>query len=505
MRFENAVSPKEAISRIKKSQSALNAAVTILEETEGKEGVLHNIPVVLKDNINTKGIKTTASSKILENYIPVYDATIVQKLREAGACFVAKASMDELGMGGTNKNAATGAVHNPYDLNRISGGSSGGSAVLVASDCVPLAIGTDTGDSVRKPAAYTGTVGVKPTYGRISRYGIIPYASSLDHVGYFTTNVKDAALALEVLAGRDDHDMTTSNLPVPAYSQKLNDDIHGKTIGIFKTVQDHIQDETMKQGRDDHDMTTSNLPVPAYSQKLNDDIHGKTIGIFKTVQDHIQDETMKQSFDTLVQQLKNRGANIVDVEMPVEYMNLIAPVYKTIANAEATANHSNLDGIRFGQRKDGSSVDEVMTHTRTEGFSSYVRARFVIGSYSLFEENQDRLLRKAQKIRRLLVEAYADCLKQCDGVLCLAAPTIAPLMDDCQDVSFSADDFTNEHMQLANFSGYPSMTLPLGKKEGCPFGVSLTCRPFEEQMMFDLASAIEEETGLANQVMEENA
>ena len=458
MRFENAVSSKEAISRIKKSQSALNAAVTILEETEGKEGVLHNIPVVLKDNINTKGIKTTASSKILENYIPVYDATIVQKLREAGACFVAKASMDELGMGGTNKNAATGAVHNPYDLDRISGGSSGGSAVLVASDCVPLAIGTDTGDSVRKPAAYTGTVGVKPTYGRISRYGIIPYASSLDHVGYFTTNVKDAALALEVLAGRDDHDMTTSNLPVPAYSQKLNDDIHGKTIGIFKTVQDHIQDETMKQ-----------------------------------------------SFDTLVQQLKNRGANIVDVEMPVEYMNLIAPVYKTIANAEATANHSNLDGIRFGQRKDGSSVDEVMTHTRTEGFSSYVRARFVIGSYSLFEENQDRLLRKAQKIRRLLVEAYADCLKQCDGVLCLAAPTIAPLMDDCQDVSFSADDFTNEHMQLANFSGYPSMTLPLGKKEGCPFGVSLTCRPFEEQMMFDLASAIEEETGLANQVMEENA
>ena len=458
MRFENAVSPKEAISRIEKSQSTLNAAVTILEETEGKEGILHNIPVVLKDNINTKGIKTTASSKILENYVPVYDATIVKKLREAGACFVAKASMDELGMGGTNKNAATGAVHNPYDLNRISGGSSGGSAVLVASDCVPLAIGTDTGDSVRKPAAYTGTVGVKPTYGRISRYGIIPYASSLDHVGYFTTNVKDAALALEVLAGRDDHDMTTSALPVPAYSQELNADLHGKTIGIFKTVQDHIQDETMKQ-----------------------------------------------SFDTLISQLKARGANIVDVQMPVEYMNLIAPVYKTIANAEATANHSNLDGIRFGQRKDGSSVDEVMTHTRTEGFSSYVRARFVIGSYSLFEENQDRLLRKAQKIRRLLVEAYADCLKQCDGILCLAAPTIAPLMDDCQDVNFSADDFTNEHMQLANFSGYPSMTLPLGKKEGCPFGVSLTCRPFEEQMMFDLASAIEEETGLANQVMEENA
>ena len=190
--------------------------------------------VVLKDNINTKDHVTTASSRILENYVPVYDATIVKKLKDAGAVIVAKASMDELGMGGTNKNALTGAVHNPYDPSRISGGSSGGSVVVVAADLVPLSIGTDTGDSIRKPAAYNGVVGVKPTYGRISRYGIIPYASSLDHVGYFTTNVKDAALALEVLAGRDDHDMTSSNEPVGAYSEALNGDLSGKTIAISR-------------------------------------------------------------------------------------------------------------------------------------------------------------------------------------------------------------------------------------------------------------------------------
>ena len=209
MKINEQRSASETIARMKASQPVLNAVVSFYDDPkpESETGKLAGVNVVLKDNINTKDHVTTASSRILENYVPVYDATIVKKLKDAGAVIVAKASMDELGMGGTNKNALTGAVHNPYDPSRISGGSSGGSAVVVAADLVPLSIGTDTGDSIRKPAAYNGVVGVKPTYGRISRYGIIPYASSLDHVGYFTTNVKDAALALEVLAGRDDHDM----------------------------------------------------------------------------------------------------------------------------------------------------------------------------------------------------------------------------------------------------------------------------------------------------------
>lgn len=235
MEIKSSVSAVESYKRIEELQPKLNAAVTMIEPKDNpNQGKLFGVPVILKDNINTKGIRTTASSRILDNYVPVYDATIVKKLNEAGAIFVCKASMDELGMGGTNKNAYTGAVHNPYDLDRISGGSSGGCAVLVASDAAPLAIGTDTGDSIRKPAAYTGVVGVKPTYGRISRYGIIPYASSLDHVGYFTTNIKDAALALEVLAGRDDKDMTSSFKPVEEYSKNLNGDLKGKTIGVLK-------------------------------------------------------------------------------------------------------------------------------------------------------------------------------------------------------------------------------------------------------------------------------
>ena len=448
MEISNCVNKNVAIEKINAVQPKLNAVVTMVDEADNtKEGKFSGVPVALKDNISTCGIRTTASSRILDNYVPVYDATIVKKLREAGADFVCKASMDELGMGGTNKNAYTGAVHNPYDLDRIPGGSSGGCAALVAAGCVPLAIGTDTGDSVRKPAAYCGVVGVKPTYGRISRYGIIPYASSLDHVGYFTTNVKVA-------------------------------------------------------GRDDHDMTSSYEEVKEYSKLLNGDLTNKTIGVFKTVMDEVKNEELKAQFNTLVSKLEEKGAKIVEVEMPKEYMELIAPVYKTIANAEATANHSNLDGIRFGMREEGQDLEEVMTNTRTKGFSSYVRARFVIGSYSLFEENQDRLFRKAQKIRRLIVQAYAKMFEECDAVISVAAPTIAPLINESTNVRFGVSSFAEEHMQLQNFSGYPSITLPLGKVDSMPVAVNLTCKPFEEQKMFDVSSAIEECTGLKGQCLE---
>ena len=444
--MKSRLTPKESAKRIEELQPTLNAAVTIIEEPEEnpQDGPLAGIPVVLKDNVSTKGILTTASSKILGNYVPVYDATIVEKLKNAGAVIVAKASMDELGMGGTNRNAATGPAHNPWNPAHITGGSSGGSAALIAAGTVPLAIGTDTGDSIRKPAAYCGVVGVKPTYGRISRYGIIPYASSLDTVGYFTRNITDAALALEVLAGRDDHDMTSSFLPVKAYVENLNPSLEGKTIGVFKTVADRIHE-------------------PA----------------------------IRSAFDHLVEQIKAAGATVVELEMDQKLMELIAPVYKTIANAEATANHSNLDGIRFGVRKPGESVEEVMTASRTAGFSSYVRARFVIGSYSLFEENQDRLFRKAQKIRRLIVDAYLDLFKKCDVILAPAAVDLAPLIEQSSDVRFGEDRFEEEHMQLANFSGVPSLTMPLGTEKGLPFGINLSAPAFKEQALFDVAAGIE--------------
>lgn len=440
MAFEQTVSVQESLRRIHDLQPELNAAVTVIDDAPET-----GIPVILKDNISTKGIRTTASSKILDNYVPVYDATIVTKLKEAGFTPVAKASMDELGMGGTNRNAATGPVHNAWDHDRISGGSSGGSAVLAARQAAPLAIGSDTGDSVRKPASYNGVIGVKPTYGRISRYGIIPYASSLDHVGYFTTTVRDAAAALEILAGRDDHDMTSSLEPVGHYEAELDPSLEGKTIAVFDTVADAVQD-----------------PV------------------------------IRQAFADLVKKMEAAGAKIVPVSMPEQLMNLIAPVYKTIANSEAAANHSNLDGIRFGVRKPGESVEDVMTASRTAGFSSYVRARFVIGSYSLFEENQDRLFRKAQKIRRLISDAYAQMFDGVDAVICPAAPTVAPLLEESSDVRFGQDEFVEEHMQLANFTGYPSMVLPMGRENGLPFAVEIAAKPFAEQMMFDVAAGMEE-------------
>lgn len=445
--MKNQISVEKSSRRLKEVQPSLNAVVTFadLPEQIPLEGKLAGVPVALKDNIITEGLRTTASSAILDNYIPIYNSVVADRLKEAGAVFMAKASMDELGMGGTNRNAYTGPVHNPYDLDRISGGSSGGSAVLVASHAVPLAIGTDTGDSIRKPAAFCGVVGFKPTYGRIPRFGVIPYASSLDTVGFFTDNVEDAALALEVLAGRDDRDMTSSFAPVENYLENLDGDLKGKKIGILRTVSDEIRNPQIKK-----------------------------------------------RFNELAGQLEEAGAIVTDLSMDRQLLDLIAPVYKTIANAEATANHSNLDGIRFGVRKPGESVEDVMTASRTAGFSSYVRARFVIGSYSLFEENQDRLFRKAQKIRRLISDAYKKLFEDQDAVLTIAAPDVAPLIETSSDVRFGEDHFEEEHMQLANFTGYPSIVLPLGLADGLPFAIEVCARPFEEQLLLNTAKGLED-------------
>lgn len=457
---------QQAYVHAQASQEKLNAVVTFIEPQEQLEqlkekkekGSLYGIPVVLKDNINTAGIRTTASSRILDNYVPVYNAHIVDKLKEAGAVIIAKSSMDELGMGGTNKNAYTGKVNNAWDVTRISGGSSGGSAALVAQGVVPLAIGSDTGDSVRKPAAYNGVIGMKPTYGRISRYGIIPYASSLDHVGYFTTSVEDAALALEVLAGRDDRDMTSSYREVEEYRKQINNDIHGKRIAVLENVQDGVIDE------------------------------------------------INENFNALCASLEARGAIVERVRLNDKLMKAILPTYYIIANAEATANHSNLDGIRFGMREAGESVEEVMTNSRTKGFSSYVRKRFVIGSYSLFEENQEKIFRKAQKVRRCIVEEVKNVLASYDILLASASGNIAPRSEEGKDESLSKDALVTEnHMIIGNFTGYPSMTIPCGFVKGMPIAVNMTAKAFDEQTLFNIGAAIEDITGLKGNDVEVKA
>lgn len=453
----NASNIAVSIEKLHKYNEKLNNIVTFVEPTASKEGKLENVAVVLKDNVNTKGVLTTASCKILDNYVPVYNAHIVDKIKQEGGVIVAKASMDELAMGGTNLTALTGPVKNPYDNNRISGGSSGGSAVAVASNAVALAIGSDTGDSVRKPASFNGIVGVKPTYGRISRYGIIPYSSSLDHVGYFTTNVKDAALALEVLAGRDDRDMTSSYLPVEEYSTNLNEDVKGKKILVFKNVIDAIS---------------------------NSDV--------------------LDSFNKVLEGLKEKGAIIEEVSFNETLMRAILPTYYIIANAEATANHSNLSGLLFGERKDGKSIDELMINSRTAGFGPWIKKRFVIGSYALKEDNQERIFRKAQKIRRLIVDDVMAKLKDADGLIAPASPSVAPLINNT-----STNELTDEylvadnHMVIGNFGGLPSITLPMGYSEGLPLGVNLTCNPFKEQDMFNISLAIEKITGLSDVTKED--
>lgn len=457
-------SVQPAIEKAKAFQADLNAVVNYidvseqLKKLEGKDvnHPFYGVPVVLKDLVNMKKTITTGSSMILENYESPYDACITEKLKAAGAIMIAKASCDTFGMGGTNMTAATGPVYNPYDLSRMSGGSSGGSAVLVASGVVPMAIGSDTGDSVRKPASFNNIVGFKPSYGRISRYGVIPYASSLDHVGFFTQNVKDAALTLEVLAGRDDRDMTSSYKEVEKYSELLKGDLKAKKIGILKNVLDSIQ----------------------------------------------VSET-KDLFNDLCEKLKTAGAEIIEIRLKDELMHAFLPTYYVIANAEATANHSNLDGLRFGVAKAGNNIEEVMTNSRTAGFGPLLRKRFVIGSYALFIENQEKIFRKAQKVRRLIVENLNEALTHVDVLIAPASASGAPKIGDNSADQLSSEYLIAENfMALANFAGTPSITIPMGFVKGLPVGVNINAKAFEESKLLDIAYGFEKITGLKDQVKE---
>lgn len=451
-----------AYDKAKKLQAKLNAVITFVDPSEQLNnlpdgGKLWSMPIALKDNVNTKGIRTTAASHILENYVPIYNATIVEKLKKAGAITIAKTSMDELAMGGTNLSSFIGPAYNPWDTRRITGGSSGGSAALVAAGVVPMAIGSDTGDSVRKPASYCGVIGVKPSYGRISRYGIIPYASSLDHVGFFTRNVKDAALSLEVLSGRDEKDMTSSFKPVEEYTKYLNKDIKGKKIAILSNVVNHIKD-----------------------QRIND------------------------LFMKIVAALKDKGAIVEEIKLDDKLMDAIFPSYAIIANCEATSNHSNLDGIRFGNRKEGKDMEEIMINTRTAGFSTKIRQRFVIGSYGLQAENQERVFRKAQKVRHLIVNMWRKVFTQFDAVIAPATGTIAPFVNQVEQIDPLSEAYlvSENYMAIANFAGTPSMTQPMGFVDKMPVGINLNTDLWQEGLMLQIAQVIENISGLKDSSVE---
>ncbi len=437
----------KSIERLHQIQQQTNACITIFEKPvqHKKEGKLSNWSVAIKDNFVMKDVLTTAGSTILSNYIGVYDATVLTKLADEGVSYVAKTALDELGMGGSGLTCFTGPTKNPLDLKRQAGGSSSGSAAVMAANAVDLALGSDTGDSVRKPASYCGVVGVKPTYGRISRYGVIPYASSLDHVGYFTHNVMDSVKALEVMAGFDLKDPTTLIQQLPAISNVITGDLKGKKIAIFKNVIDHI--------------------------------------------DKVE---TKQLFEQVIDACKQQGALVSEVVMDEKLLKTMLPTYYILANCEATANHANLVGINFGLAQDGEDIYDIMKKSRTHGFNEMIRRRFVIGSFGLKDENQEELYVKAQKIRRLLVDQLSKALADVDVLIAPASSDVAPLLEsDDADRLSNKHLISENHMVLGNFSGFPSMTIPMGNINSLPIGLNINAKAMDEQTMFDVALGLE--------------
>ena len=437
------------LDQLKSVHQTTNSVVTFypLEEQLkdfNSKGILAGEAVVLKDNISTKGVQTTGSSKILENYVPVFDAHIVTKLKEAGAIFLAKTTLDELAMGGTGLSGAQGPTKNPFNPDHQAGGSSGGSAAIAGSRVVDYAIGSDTGDSVRKPASYCGVVGFKPSYGRISRYGVIAYASSLDHVGFFTSNVQQSLMMLKALAGYDPKDVTT-----------------------------------IKEDLDLNFELTGNLK-------------GKRIGVLENVLKAINNEALLTAFESLIAKLEAAGASIVRVAMPDSLMRALLPTYTIIANSEAVANHASLDGIRFGKRVEADTLEQTMIASRTAGFGKSLKKRFVIGAYGIADENQEFVFRKAQKVRRKIVEAYQALLNDLDAILTPATPTPAPRID-APSKNPLADEYliAENHLVIGNFGGFPSITLPLMFQEGLPIGINLTAAVKDDLELLDLAKGVE--------------
>jgi aspartyl-tRNA(Asn)/glutamyl-tRNA(Gln) amidotransferase subunit A len=401
------------------------------------------VPVALKDIFVTQGIRTTCASRILANFIPPYDGTAVRKLKEQGAVIVGKLNMDEFAMGSSNENSAYGAVHNPWNLDRVPGGSSGGSAACVAARQVPASLGTDTGGSIRQPASHCGVVGLKPTYGRVSRYGVVAFASSLDQVGPLARNVRDCAIMLQAVAGYDPMDSTSVDTPVPDYLSGLEEGVEGMKIG---------------------------LPQEYFVSGL--------------------DPEVKQAVEQVVERYRELGAEIVEVSLP--HTRYAVSCYYLIATAEASSNLARYDGVRFGERVDpGKGLIDMYTATRSEGFGAEVKRRIMLGTYALSSGYYDAYYLKAQKVRTLIRNDFLSAYEKVDCILTPVAPTPA----------FALGDKTADPLQMylsdiftlsANLAGICGLSLPCGRSEnGMPIGFQLLGKPFDEAGLFRTGFAYE--------------
>ncbi|MFO0682394.1 MAG: Asp-tRNA(Asn)/Glu-tRNA(Gln) amidotransferase subunit GatA [Sandaracinus sp.] len=405
-------------------------------------GPLAGVPVALKDNLCARGTPTTCASKILAGWVAPYDADVVTRLRAAGATLVGKVNMDEFAMGSSNENSAYGNVHNPWDLSRAPGGSSGGSAAAVASGVAALALGSDTGGSVRQPGSFTGTVAFKPTYGRVSRYGLIAFASSLDQIGPFARTVRDAARVTKVIAGHDRRDATSADVAVPDYEAAIGRSPKGVRIGVVRS--------SLGEGCE--------APVRA---------------------------AMEAALDTF----RKLGCTLVDVELPTAEHAVSA--YYIVAPAECSSNLARFDGMRYGPRAAGSDLTEVYGKTRAEGFGPEVKRRIMLGTYVLSAGYYDAYYAKAQKARTLIARDYAKAFETCDLVLSPTSPSAAfPLGSRTKDplAMYLADIYTLP----PSLAGLPAINVPCGFDGALPVGLQLTGKAFDEEGVLALAHAYEE-------------
>lgn len=462
------VTPLELVeSAIKLAKNDTNNAFEYIAEKEAleqvknldeknKNNLFYGIPVVIKDNFSTKDIPTTGSSNMLNGYVPIFSSEVVLRLEKEGAIIIGKTTLDELAMGGSGTNGHKGATYNPWDKTHthIIGGSSCGSAAAISAGIVPFAIGSDTGDSVRKPASNAALVGFKPTWGRISRFGLFSFATSLDHVAYFSRNVFDSAIALNVLAGRDDKDASSS----------------------FKEVEDYTKD-------------------------LNKDIKGKRIAVINQVLSSVKNPKIVEVFNKTVDELRAREATVEYIDMDYNLLKSILPTYIIISSSEATSNDAYLDGIKFGDRQEGNTFEEIMTNTRTKSFGSLIKRRLLVGSFSLLKENTNELFLRAQKCRRLIVNAFNEVFEKYDAIYCPAVADVAPLISDISHNILNEEFLlADDYLAFANMGGYPSITLPIGFDKGLPFGANLTSKPFSESILLNIANKLEEITGLKDLV-----
>src|SRR5947208_1702906 len=417
------------------------AEIDKLAEKGERLPVLGGVPVAIKDVMVTKGVRTTAGSKILGNYIPPYDCTAVSRLEAAGAIVLGKLNCDEFAMGSSNENSAWKPVHNPRDLSRVPGGSSGGAAAAVAADMTVAALGSDTGGSIRQPASFCGVVGLMPTYGRVSRYGLIAFASSLDHIGPLAKTVTDAALVLRTIAGRDPMDSTSADVPVPDYIAALNHPVSGLRIGVAK-------------------------------EYFGDGL----------------DSEVRKAVEDAIQALARLGCEVVPISLP--HTEYAIPTYYIVATAEASSNLARFDGVRYGYRaKQARTLSEMYRRTRDEGFGAEVKRRIMLGTYALSAGYYDAYYLKAQKVRTLIARDFEEAFKKVDAIVAPTTPTAAFKLGEKVDdplAMYLADIYT----VTADLAGIPGISAPCGEThDKLPIGLQILGRHFDESTVLRIAHA----------------